>query len=362
MFRSSFKMAEAAAKRIKISPITIGTHNGHFHADEALAVYMLRLLPTYQTSQLIRTRDPALLQTCHTVVDVGGEYDASINRYDHHQRTFSTTFPNRPTKLSSAGLVYMHFGKAIVAQHLGVSEDVEEVNIIWTKIYESFIEALDAHDNGVSKHDSKAIAEAIAAGFGLEERFSDGGFSLGAMVSRLNPNWNDYVPSDPVMAQQLEDEKFLLASTRIGQEFSKDLEYYSKSWLPAREIVGEAYSRRLDHDSKGRILVFHGQSVPWKDHLYTLEADLEENGKVLYVLYPEKPTPASKWRIQAVPVIKDSFESRKPLPEAWRGFRDEKLDEISGVSGGVFVHAAGFIGGNKTFDGAKAMALKALDL
>jgi len=50
------------------------------------------------------------------------------------------------------------------------------------------------------------------------------------------------------------------------------------------------------------------------------------------------------------------------LPEAWRGFRDEKLDEISGVSGGVFVHAAGFIGGNKSFDGAKEMAVKALDL
>jgi hypothetical protein len=31
-------MAETAAKRLKISPITIGTHSGHFHADEALAV------------------------------------------------------------------------------------------------------------------------------------------------------------------------------------------------------------------------------------------------------------------------------------------------------------------------------------
>merc|ERR1712098_927814 len=93
MIRSTLKMAEASAKRIKTSPVTIGTHNGHFHADEALAVYMLRLLPTYSSSQLVRTRDPALLQTCHTVVDVGGEYDASTNRYDHHQRTFNTTFP-----------------------------------------------------------------------------------------------------------------------------------------------------------------------------------------------------------------------------------------------------------------------------
>lgn len=340
-----------------MSPLSIGTHNGHFHADEALAVYMLRLLPTYQSSQLIRTRDPALLQTCHTVVDVGGEYEASTNRYDHHQRTFTTTFPNRPTKLSSAGLVYMHFGKAIIAQHLGVSEEAEEVHIIWEKVYESFIEAVDANDNGISAYDPKAIAAAD-----LTKNFSDGGFTLGAMVSRLNPNWNDPTPTDPVRAQEVEDEKFLVASTRIGEEFSRDLDYYTKSWLPAREIVHGAYAQRLEHDKSGRILVFEGQSVPWKDHLYTLEAKAGGEAKVLYVLYPEKPTPDSKWRVQAVPVNKDSFESRKPLPEAWRGVRDEKLDEVTGVVGGVFVHAAGFIGGNKSFDGAKAMALKALDM
>lgn len=336
----------------KLTPIS-----GHFHADEALAVYMLRLLPTYKNSVLVRTRDPKLLETCHTVVDVGGEYDASANRYDHHQRTFDTTFPNRPTKLSSAGLVYMHFGKAIIAQQLGVSEEAPEVHEIWLKVYESFIEAVDANDNGISAYDPKGIAAA-----GLEKRFSDGGFSLGAMVSRLNPNWNDPIPSDPVQAQQFEDEKFLVASRRMGEEFAADLEYYIKAWLPARDIVRQAYANRLQHDPKGRILVFGGQAVPWKDHLYTLEGEEAGDDKVLYVLYPEKPVPDAKWRVQAVPVNKDSFESRKPLPEAWRGVRDGNLDEVTGVPGGVFVHAAGFIGGNKTFEGAKAMAVKAVDL
>jgi uncharacterized UPF0160 family protein len=317
---------------------------------------MLRLLPAYQNAQLIRTRDPKILETCHTVVDVGGEYDASANRYDHHQRTFNTTFPNRPTKLSSAGLVYMHFGKAIIAQHLGVSEEAGEVKILWEKIYESFIEAVDANDNGISAYDPKAIEAA-----GLEKRFSDGGFSLGAMVSRLNPNWNDPIPSDPVHGQQFEDEKFLVASTRVGEEFSRDLEYYIKAWLPARDIVRKAYANRSQHDPKGRILVFDGQAVPWKDHLYTLEGEKAGDDKVLYVLYPEKPTSDAKWRIQAVPVTKDSFQSRKPLPEAWRGVRDEELDTVTGVPGGVFVHAAGFIGGNKTFEGAKAMAVKAVE-
>jgi uncharacterized UPF0160 family protein len=356
MLRNISKMAESATKKLKTSHISIGTHSGHFHADEALAVYMLRLLPTYHNSQLIRTRDPKLLETCHTVVDVGGEYDASANRYDHHQRTFDTTFPNRPTKLSSAGLVYMHFGKAIIAQHLGVSEEAEEVKILWEKVYESFIEAVDANDNGISVYDPKGIEAA-----GLEKRFSDGGNSLGAMVSRLNPNWNDPVPSDPVQAQQFEDEKFLVASARMGEEFSRDLEYYIKAWLPARDIVRKAYANRFQHDAEGRILVFEGLSVPWKDHLYTLEESAEAGDeKVLYVLYPEKPTPDAKWRIQAVPVTKDSFQSRKPLPEAWRGVRDAQLDEVTGVPGGVFVHAAGFIGGNKTFEGAKTMAIKAV--
>jgi len=357
MLRTATKMADQAAKRLKTSHISIGTHNGHFHADEALAVYMLRLLPTYKDAQLVRTRDPALLDTCHTVVDVGGVYDANVHRYDHHQRTFDTTFPNRPTKLSSAGLVYMHFGKTIIAQQLGKSEDAEEVSVIWNKVYENFIEAVDANDNGISVYDPKAVAAA-----GLEKRFRDGGNSLGAMVSRLNPNWNDPTPSDPIEAQKAEDAKFELASTRMGEEFSRDLEYFTKSWLPARDIVHQAYAKRLEYDPSGRLLVFAGQSVPWKDHLYELEAQDPSTTPVVYVLYPEKQTPDAKWRIQAVPVNKDSFESRKALPEAWRGIRDEKLDEITGVPGGLFVHAAGFIGGNKTFDGAITMARKALDI
>ncbi|KAL2198177.1 metal-dependent protein hydrolase [Corynascus similis CBS 632.67] len=354
-------MAENAAKRLKTdngNAVSIGTHNGHFHADEALAVYMLRThVPTYAGAKLVRTRDPALLGECHTVVDVGGEYDPARNLFDHHQRTFATSFPGRQTKLSSAGLVYMHFGRGIIARRLGQSEDSEQVGMVWRKIYESFVEALDAHDNGIGVYNAAALAAA-----GLQKKFSDGGFTLGAMVGRLNPNWNDPVPEDPVAAQEAEDKKFELASQRIGEEFDRDLDYFTRAWLPAREVVAEAFATRQEHDSQGRIMVLKRQSAPWKDHLYSLEEEQPESGKVLYVLYPEKPVPDAKWRIQCVPVAKDSFESRKPLPEAWRGFRDEELDGISGVGGSVFVHASGFIGGNKTYEGVLAMAKKALEL
>ncbi|KAI1207209.1 metal-dependent protein hydrolase [Annulohypoxylon truncatum] len=351
-------MAENAAKRLKTSEggagVRIGTHNGHFHADEALAVYMLRLLPTYTDSELVRTRDPALLETCHTVVDVGGEYDAARNRYDHHQRTFDTVFPGRETKLSSAGLVYLHFGRSIIARQTQKPEDSAEVGLLWNKIYESFVEAMDAHDNGISKYDSAKLEEA-----GIEKRFSSAGFTLGAMVSRLNPNWNDARPADRAEAQAWEDEKFVKASERLGDEFSRTLNFYANAWLPARTVVEEAYAKRMQFDPEGRIMVFEGQSVPWKDHLYTLEEEEQTDKKVLYVLYAEKQTPDAAWRIQAVPETENSFQSRKPLPEPWRGARDSQLDEISGVPGGIFVHASGFIGGNKTFDGVKALADKA---
>lgn len=115
----------------------------------------------------------------------------------------------------------------------------------------------------------------------------------------------------------------------------------------------------MDYDDKGRILVFE-QSIPWRDHLFTIEEEKGIKGEAIYVLYGEGP--GKNWRVQAVPVSKDSFESRKALPAAWRGIRDDALSEVTGVPGGVFVHASGFIGGNKSFEGALELAKKALEL
>ena len=51
---------------------------------------------------------------------------------------------------------------------------------------------------------------------------------------------------------------------------------------------------------------------------------------------------------------------RLSLPETWRGVREAALDEVAGIAGCVFVHASGFIGGNRSFEGVLAMAKKAL--
>ena len=207
MLRALLKMSVSPnSKRIKTSPPLIGTHSGQFHADEALAVYLLRILPTYTPSQLIRTRDPALLSTCHTVVDVGGEYDPPANRYDHHQRTFDTKFPSRPTKLSSAGLVYMHFGKPIVARQTGLDEGSTEVGLIWRKLYEEFIEALDAHDNGIAVYDPAETRH-------LTKRFHDGGIGLGSLVADLNA-WSDEEERGELKPEQVQEAEDVLAKAQ----------------------------------------------------------------------------------------------------------------------------------------------------
>ena len=88
--------------------LTITLISGTFHADEALAVFLLRLTPTFKHASLTRSRVPEVLDQCDIIVDVGGKYDAP-KYFDHHQRGFMEVFSEDfSTKLSSAGLIYKY--------------------------------------------------------------------------------------------------------------------------------------------------------------------------------------------------------------------------------------------------------------
>ncbi|NWI13981.1 MYG1 protein, partial [Crypturellus soui] len=161
-----------------------------------------------QDAEVIRTRDPQRLAQCDVVVDVGGEYDPARHRYDHHQRSFTQSMrclrPDKPwsTKLSSAGLIYCHFGAQILSSLLGLPEDGPVVTTLYDKVpgrrgetrwghsppaaasdqrrpqlYENFVEEIDAVDNGIAQRDGEP-RYAITT-------------TLSARVSHLNPRWND---------------------------------------------------------------------------------------------------------------------------------------------------------------------------
>ncbi|KAJ2700311.1 hypothetical protein FB645_005036 [Coemansia sp. IMI 203386] len=325
-------------------PKTIGTHSGTFHCDEALACYMLRRLDDYKESKVVRSRDPATLDLCDIVVDVGGVYDHESKRYDHHQRGFDEQFSaDFKTKLSSAGLIYKHYGKDVIRAILKdeqISED--EVDILFKKLYESFVEGIDGVDNGVSRYPED-----------VQPAYKES-TSLSARVGRLNPWWNE--PEGDM------DARFAKAMEMTGEEFRERVRYFALAWLPGRKIVEQGFESRFDIDPSGQIVLFE-QFCPWKDHIDTIEEEVmqknPEAAKLLYVLYPDT---SNAWRVQAVPERPGSFKSRHPLPEAWRGLRDEALSERSGVEGCIFIHQSGFIGGNKTRDGALELARKSLTM
>lgn len=299
---------------------------------------------------------------------MGGEYSTSANRYDHHQRGFNEVFPGHSTKLSSAGLVYLQFGRQIIAERLHTSTDSAQVGILWEKLYDEFVEAFDANDNGIDRYDLDAVKAA-----GIEARFAGRGFSIASCVSRFNRLGKDD-KADAAKAkaqlQEEEDARFERASAFTGEQFTLELDDKAFNWLPARDTVREAYSHRLKWQPQGRIMVL-AEGMPWADHLYDAEREAagQSNGaaqpgehEVLYVLFPESTEPESKWRIRAVSEEGSGFKNRKDLPDAWKGLRDDECSKVTGVDGCIFVHAAGFMGGNKTFEGALEMAKKACDM
>ncbi|KAK5972683.1 Metal-dependent protein hydrolase [Trichostrongylus colubriformis] len=334
----------------------IGTHNGKFHCDEVFACYMLKRLHQFSDYTIIRTRDPSTLETCDIVVDVGGVYDHSTKRYDHHQKEFTETMQTLGvldfnTKLSSAGLIYVHYGKQLIAELLGTSYEDRMVNIFYRKLYETFVEAVDAVDNGIPQYD------------GIPRYQTSGGLS--GRVGHLNPHWNE-VDVNP-------DERFQQAMELVGGEFESSVSYLANVWWPAREIVEKAIddcsqASRIKFfsptlfcvDSSGRIVYLPCGGVPWKEHFFEIE---EQKGlvsrRMTYIIFED--TTAKNYRIQAIPNSRlSTFDNRMSLPKAWRGLRDAELSEVSGIPGCIFVHTTGFIGGNQTLEGALTMARKAL--
>uniref|UniRef100_A0A1A8I2S7 Chromosome 12 open reading frame 10 n=1 Tax=Nothobranchius kuhntae TaxID=321403 RepID=A0A1A8I2S7_NOTKU len=345
-FRSGKRFMSSSPKRIRTETDNmtfkkIGTHNGTFHCDEVLACFFLQQLPEYADADIVRTRDSALLAECDIVVDVGGEFDPKRHRYDHHQRTFSETFhslcPEKQwvTKLSSAGLVYLHFGRRLLAQLTQLKEDDRQLEALYDKLYENFVEEVDAVDNGVSQYEGEA-RYAVST-------------TLSARVAHLNPRWNS--------ESQDTEEGFRKALKMVGEEFLDRLDYYKSSWLPARVVVEKAVKERHQIDPSGEVVLLSQGGCPWKEHLFTLEKELQVETPIKFVIYPDQN---GLWRVQCVPAGLNTFQNRLSLLEEWRGVRDEALSELSGIKGCIFVHAGGFIGGNKTQEGVLEMARRTL--
>lgn len=331
--------------------MSIGTHSGIFHCDEVLACYMLTQLDEFKDHKIVRSRDNNVLATCDIVVDVGGVFDPDNKKFDHHQASFQETFnslrPKSPSKnggnirLSSAGLIYVYYGEKVIAALLkkrkDMTLDATVLSSVHMKLYESFIEEIDGIDNGVPQFDG-------------EPKYSIN-THLSNRVKRFNPDWNDDLSADEIMA------RFMEAKEYVGKEFEEKLMGYVTSWMPARTIVENAVNSRFDVHASGEIIEL-SRFCPWQDHLREIECERNGEIDIKYVLF--SGSGVNDFRVQCVPVAAGSFVCRRFLKKSWLGVRDDELEKVSGISGAVFVHSTGFIGGCKSRDGALKMAINSL--
>eukprot|EP00483_Globobulimina_turgida_P001730 UN01732 len=225
----------------------------------------------FRNANMIRSRDPNILSTADIVVDVGAEFDVNSNKFDHHQSTFCETFSSDfDTKLSSAGLIYKYFGKQIIKDIIiNHSNDIKTnmvmdmddkkeavindniLDVLYKKVYESFIEGIDAIDNGIQQYDTDT-----------EKRYKIN-TDLSSRISAFNPWWNQETNDDIAMIQ------FKTAVLYVGGEFVNNVLYIYKGWLPGRSIVENAIKNRFSVDKSGQILKFN-QFCPWIEHFYEI--------------------------------------------------------------------------------------------
>lgn len=190
-------------------------------------------------------------------------------------------------RLSSAGLVYAYYGDRVIQQLApkGIALKPSDLTIIYKKVYENFIEEIDAIDNGVPM-------------FSEEPQYKIH-THLSRRVARLNPDWNSKQTIDL-------DKIFEKAMILVSEEFLYAVNYFLTVWLPAREYVRMALEDRFKIHKSGEIVEFT-ERFPWKEHLFDLEEELNIGHEVKYVIFNDKP---NSWRVQAVPVNPTSFVTR----------------------------------------------------
>ena len=316
--------------------LVFGTHSGTFHCDEVVAISMLQMLvPEFD---LVRSRDPAVLEKADLIVDVGGVFDTESFRFDHHQRGFGEFFSEdykAVTRLSSAGLIYKYFGRDLLQKVYSVSDSMLEKAFL--RVYDKFICSVDAIDNGVDIADKRKYSVNT---------------DLASRIGRLNPAWNEDAED--------ENERFRKAMAIASEEIHAQIHGVVKIWLPARVIVQEAYAKRFDYHPSGHVLKL-SQFCPWIEHLADIEEAREEvlgekrkpvEPEVLFGVFTDT---TGQFRVRAVPKERGSFENKLSFPERLCGLRDADLDAKTGIQGMVFVHQSGFIAGTKTEFGALAL-------
>jgi len=309
--------------------MVVVTHSGKFHADDAWAVAVLFIL--FPDSELVRTRDPAIIEAADFAVDVGGIHDPASGRFDHHQKGFDTA---RPTGVpyASAGLVWRDYGARCVAalalEHTGQILAPDACQQMAYAIDADIVQYLDLSDVGAAKN-------------------APGGYGLSAVVSGYNPNWMD----EQRLGYGEASDAYRLAQFRKAMAMLTDIMINSVKYRVGA-LLALAQVRGAEVLEDGKVLFLTNGAMPWTTVVR------KEMPKVLFVI--SHSIAEQRYMIHAVPLNAESFDARADLPAAWAGLRDADLARVTGVPDATFCHNGRFIAAARTYDGIRALARLAL--
>lgn len=336
---STTSTAEAAAvtasQNTERDTVVVVTHSGVFHADDVMACTILKKALSDIYVQVVRSRNPAAIATADIAVDVGGEHDPARGRYDHHQAGGAGARPSG-TPLASAGLVWRFFGREVVRNHLAdemawlrdqpTSHALKLVDVaaVAKRVDERLIEPIDATDTGYNGPGPLA-------------------YTASHIISAINPVWFAGTLMDF-------DNQFLYASHIADVILTGAIREAVAECAAAVEVDSAVH--RLSEDYP--ILVLE-RFVPWQDRVVTSP----DSKHIMLVVFPGSD---DDWMVQVVPEQLGHFGARMDLPSRWRGLRGAELDAVTeiGIEGAIFCHAAGFIAGHASKEGAIKMAEQAI--
>lgn len=277
------------------------THSGGFHADELLSSVILTHL--FPKAELKRTRDKQwhVPSVDKIIYDVGGDYNAEAQIFDHHQRPSPLREDDQP--FSSFGLIWAHYGREYL-----VAMDVPEHDIetIHTSFDNKFVLPIDLLDNG-------AIEPSVAGPLSV--------LTLPSLLGSLKPVFDD--PSSTA------DDDAFMAALPIARSFVEASIRNLAAKSRAKSIVVEAIAKA----GTSAILELP-MGMPYLSALVKAEAD--------HIMFTVNPR-GEDWTLNGIKLSNDTFDQRADLPAEWAGLTDEALEDASGVKGAKFCHNARFI-------------------
>ena len=297
--------------------VLVVTHSGSFHADDifAMATLMIYFKQEGIAWKLVRTRDENIIKQADYVFDVGGIYDPSIRRFDHHQPGGAGKRENG-IPYASFGLVWKEYGPKITGGDEEVVQDIDK----------RLVQAIDAVDNGVT------ITK--ESDYGIYD------YGIHGIVAAYQNSWKD----------PLNDKRRYENFLKLARFFSETLENdiaRTKDRLELLKLIEEAYQK-----SEHKEII----EVPYHIGVSEMVQALHKYPEVLYVIAKSN----DKWKVMAMRKVPYSFENRKSFPKEWAGKRGKELQKVTGVSDAVFCHDERWLVVTETRKGAWKIAELAL--